>query len=187
MDLTPVDVRKKKEDFGRSVRGYDPSEVDAFLELVAERLEELTRENRSLRDRFSGLQEEVERYREREEALNEALVSAQELRSETRSQAEREADLRVREAESRAEEIRQEARREAEDVERRLEELRSRRAHFLRSFRSLLEGYLAEVEREQAGLQPEATGGAAPGGEAGSAREAGGEPAPADAKTGGEA
>ena len=31
MDLTPLDVRKKKEDFRRVVRGYDPAEVDGFL------------------------------------------------------------------------------------------------------------------------------------------------------------
>ena len=32
MKLTPLDIRKK--DFGRSLRGYDPEEVEAFLDMV---------------------------------------------------------------------------------------------------------------------------------------------------------
>ncbi len=39
IDLTPLDVRKKRGDFGKGLRGYDPQEVDGFLELVAERME----------------------------------------------------------------------------------------------------------------------------------------------------
>ena len=41
IDLTPLDVRKKRGDFRRGMRGYDTQEVDAFLEVVADRLEEL--------------------------------------------------------------------------------------------------------------------------------------------------
>ncbi len=31
IDLTPLDVRKKRGDFRRGLRGYDPEEVDHFL------------------------------------------------------------------------------------------------------------------------------------------------------------
>ena len=44
IDLTPLDVRKKRGDFGKRLRGYDPQEVDTFLELVAERMEVLVQE-----------------------------------------------------------------------------------------------------------------------------------------------
>ena len=43
IDLTPLDVRKKRGDFGKGLRGYDPAEVDGFLELVGERMEELVK------------------------------------------------------------------------------------------------------------------------------------------------
>jgi len=49
IDLTPLDVRKKAGDFRRILRGYDPQEVDIFLELVAERMEVLVRENMALK------------------------------------------------------------------------------------------------------------------------------------------
>ena len=31
IDLTPLDVRKKRGDFRKMLRGYDPQEVDSFL------------------------------------------------------------------------------------------------------------------------------------------------------------
>ena len=49
IDLTPLDVRNKRGDFKKLMRGYDPQEVDVFLEIVAERLEMLTRENIALK------------------------------------------------------------------------------------------------------------------------------------------
>ncbi len=48
IDLTPLDVRKKKGDFRRVVRGYDPELVDDFLDMVAERLEEVVKQNVTL-------------------------------------------------------------------------------------------------------------------------------------------
>src|SRR5690606_20275226 len=77
IDLTPLDIRKKKADFRRGLRGYESAEVDAFLDLVAERVEDLVRENASLRERASSLADSLEAFRAREQAMNEALVSAQ--------------------------------------------------------------------------------------------------------------
>lgn len=153
IDLTPVEVRKKADDFDHGFRGYEPDQVRNFLEMVADRLEDLQEHNRELEEEVGQLREELERFEEREEALNEALLTAQELREESRAQAEREASLTLREAEANAEAIEQEAERSLDSARDRLDELKSRRAHFLRSFRALLEGYLSEVEMEQSRLR----------------------------------
>ena len=79
IDLTPLDVRKKKSDFTRTLRGYDPPAVDQFLELVADRMEELVRDNTALSERVSQISASLSGYREREQAMNEALVAAQQL------------------------------------------------------------------------------------------------------------
>ena len=50
IDLTPLDVRKKRGDFAKTLRGYDASEVDNFLELVAERMEALVKEKLELEE-----------------------------------------------------------------------------------------------------------------------------------------
>jgi len=93
IDLTPLDVRKKKGDFRRVMRGYDADAVDNFLDEVVARMEELVRENQSLGQRVTQMTDVIADYRERERAMNEALVSAQQLREGTREQAQREADL----------------------------------------------------------------------------------------------
>ena len=70
IDLTPLDVRNKRGDFKKLLRGYDPQEVDVFLELVAERLEELVRDNVHLRDRVGSLQQMVDSQSGREDAVH---------------------------------------------------------------------------------------------------------------------
>lgn len=149
MELTPLDVRKKKDDFKRAVRGYEPAQVEAFLEMCAERLDQLVQREKRLEGEVAGMRERLAAFQERERALNEALVSAQELREEARSQAERSAELKLREAEQEAAAIRQRAESATEASRHALEDLKVRRAGFLRSLRWSLERFLGEIEEEE--------------------------------------
>lgn len=149
IDLTPLDVRKKKGDFRKGIRGYETAEVDGFLDLVAERLDELVRENGTLRDRSAQLTEAVDAFRTREQALNDALVSAQQLREEIRTQAQREADLLVREAKAEVKRLINGSKREIERQRSIVEKVESQRDRFLRTYRGFLEGYLEELAREE--------------------------------------
>lgn len=155
IDLTPLDVRKKKEDFKRAVRGYDSDQVDAFLDLVADRFEQLVGEHRSLSERVEALGEQLASYREREKALNEALLAAQELREEARSQAERDAAVRLREAETHAEAILLDADTAIRHSKRRLDDLRARRDQFLRSLLGLVQRFQERLDLEQSRLDAE--------------------------------
>ncbi|HEU5210412.1 MAG TPA: DivIVA domain-containing protein [Longimicrobiales bacterium] len=146
IDLTPLEVRKKKGDFKRAMRGYDPGLVDDFLELVADRLEELVRANLSHEDRVRQLEQQLRDYKERERALTDALVSAQELREEMREQAVRDAEMARREAEQEAEQIRANVAQEIEREEQTLRRLRARQAQLAQSYRALLERELEELE-----------------------------------------
>jgi len=145
IDLTPIEIRKKKGDFPRSFRGYETTEVDIFLEIVADRLEVLVTENRALEAQIAELQSELASYRERDQALTSALVSAEAMREEIRAQAEREADLIRREAELEAEAAREAAARAVAEEEDQLRRLRARRVQGLESYRRFLERQLAEV------------------------------------------
>jgi len=145
IDLTPIEIRKKKGDFPRSLRGYDAEEVDLFLDLAADRLEEVVTRVRELEARVHQLEEELAEYRTRERALTEALISAESLRAEVRRQAEEEAALIRRSAEVAAEELRGEALQAVAREEELVRRLRARRAHALRSWRAFLERELAEL------------------------------------------
>ena len=80
--LTPLDVRRY--DFGRALRGYDPARVDQFRDQVADELERLARVNQDLDQKARSFHEQLRAFRDRDRALNEALVAAQQMRQETR-------------------------------------------------------------------------------------------------------
>lgn len=176
IDLTPLDVRNKRGDFRKGLRGYEPHEVDAFLETVADRMDVLVRENLALRERAEELRTRVERQEARETAVQEALVSAQALREEIREQARREGDLLRRESDEEARRLRAEAQDEAErlqreaerfaegvrseverlarEAQRELEELERSRRRFLKAYRGLLEREMDMVQVEETRTGP---------------------------------
>lgn len=153
IDLTPLEVRQKKGDFRRAMRGYDPELVNDFLDLVADRLEELVKENLALRDAAGAVQDELTAYRHKEQALSEALMSAQKLREEARGHAEREGDLVLREARLAAESLRQEALRQTVREEEALRQVQARRVQLVESFRQLLERQMRELDAIQQTLE----------------------------------
>ncbi|HYJ79386.1 MAG TPA: DivIVA domain-containing protein [Longimicrobiaceae bacterium] len=149
IDLTPLDVRKKKGDFRRVMRGYDADAVDNFLDEVVARMEELVRENSTLNTKVSGMAEAIAEYREREKAMNDALVSAQQLREDMRGQSQREADLALREARAEGERIIADAKRQVTLALEALRRVQAQRVRFLRLFRALVERQLTEIEQEE--------------------------------------
>lgn len=161
IDLTPLDVRNKRGDFRKSMRGYEVQDVDSFLEMVAERLEALVRENLQLKERTHSLESQVRSQTERESAVRDALVTAQELRTEIREQARVEAEKIVEDARTESRRMIAEAEaevrirmrnseRKADEIVRSLGELERGRLRFLRSFRQLLEREMDVVEVEEA-------------------------------------
>jgi len=141
--LTPLDVRRY--DFGKALRGYNPERVEQFRDQVAEELERLTRQAQDLENKAKGFHEQLRAFRERDKALNDALVSAQQLRSEIRESSEREAALIVREARTEAEREIDGARNEIRKLEAHLAELDRARRNHLAQVRVIVERHLAEI------------------------------------------
>jgi DivIVA domain-containing protein len=146
--LTPLDVRRYE--FGRKVRGYDPERVDQFREQVADELERLTRLNQELEQKARGFHDQLKSFRERDKALNEALVSAQQLRAEMREQSERESQLLMREAQAESERILGDAQANIRRVEDELAALERFRRNYLTQLRVFVERQLAEITAAEA-------------------------------------
>jgi DivIVA domain-containing protein len=142
--LTPLDVRRY--DFGRALRGYDPARVDQFRDQVAEEMERLARINQDLDQKARSFHEQLRAFRERDKALNEALISAQQMRADTKDQAEREAQLIIREAQAESEKILEESRGEVRKVQAELEALDRGRRTYLSQMRTLIARQLSEIE-----------------------------------------
>lgn len=142
--LTPLDVRRY--DFGRALRGYDPARVDQFRDQVAEEMERLARVNQDLDQKARTFHEQLRAFRERDRALNEALVSAQQMRQETKEQAEREAALIIREAQAEGERYIEAARGEVRKIQEELQALERSRRAYLAQMRTLVSRHLSEIE-----------------------------------------
>jgi DivIVA domain-containing protein len=141
--LTALDVRRY--DFGNALRGYDRARVDQFREQVAEELERLTRQLQELETETRVAREQLKGFQERDKAINEALVSAQQLRAEIREQAEREAQLMMREAQAESEKQVATVREEIRRAEEELQSLWRTRRAFLAQLRHQLERQLTEL------------------------------------------
>ena len=146
--LMPVDVRNQV--FARVMRGYDIATVEDFKVRVAEEMDRLRRSNQDLEAKARGFHEQLRAFRERDKALNDALVSAQQLRSEIREQAERESQLILREARAEGERLIDAARAEIERLQREVEQLERSRRAYLSHLRTIVERQLSEIEAASA-------------------------------------
>jgi len=151
--LTPLDIRRF--DFGNALRGYDRARVDQFRDQVAAEVERLARQMQALEAKAQGFHEQLRAFRERDKAINEALISAQQLRGEVREQAEREAQLILREAKAEAERIIATAGNETKKMASEIELLSRQKRAYLTQLRMMVERQLAEIQAvENASVDP---------------------------------
>lgn len=124
-DLTPLDIQKQT--FNTTFRGYSVDEVRAYLHLIAEELERLLKESEKLSSENVLLREEVSDYRDRERMLKDTLLSAQRVSEEIRNNADKEAEIIVKEAELRSEKMIGQAMARVGDIERAIQDLKIER------------------------------------------------------------
>jgi len=138
MKVTPLDIQQIG--FRRAFRGYDRREVDAFLADMSETFEDLARENREAKDQIATLETALEELKRKEDLLNQTLVSAERMVGEMKRQAQREADLRVREAEVAADSLTKKARDERRGIEQEVLLWRRRQIELVEQFKGFLKG-----------------------------------------------
>jgi cell division initiation protein len=136
MAISPAELRHQRP--ARRLLGYRCAEVDQIMMDATHAFETVWSDRADLEDRVHELEVRLNEVTDTEQALRDALVTAQRAADEMRAQASREADNTVREAESRAREIVHKAYAERETVRREVEGLRSEEQRFRARLRSLL-------------------------------------------------
>lgn len=152
MKITPLDIQHKV--FDTQWRGYHKTQVDQFLEEIAESVEELTKDNLVLKEKFSGKDDEVGQLKRAETTLTSTLISTQSFVDQLKHGAQRDADLLVKEAELKAEEILAQSRAELAEMRRMISTLKQQRALVLDRLRLTLSSFHRLVEIEE---RPEAS------------------------------
>jgi cell division initiation protein len=125
MRIAPLDLRQQR--FRIAMRGFDRTEVVAFLTEAADDYEHALREIDRLRQDLQRMEASLSEHREREANLRNTLLTAQRLADEVRTSAQNEGKMIVREAQGRADLLLQKAQARLEEIEHDITELRLRR------------------------------------------------------------
>ena len=125
MRIAPLDMRQQR--FKTALRGFDRTEVVAFLTEAAHDYEHALRDLDRLRQDLVHAEAMLTEHRDREANLRNTLLTAQRLADEIKEAAQNEARLIIREAQGRADLVLQKSKVRLEEVERDINEMRLRR------------------------------------------------------------
>jgi len=151
MRITPLDIQQKQ--FPVKFRGFDEEEVDSFLELIREEMEELLRENASMREESKRLEKQLKEYKNIESTLKDTLIATQQMVEDYKNTAKKDAELTIKEAELKAEEIIKNAQEKVIKIHEDITDLKGVRRHFKEEVRRLIESHIRmldfDKEREE--------------------------------------
>jgi len=114
MTITPQDIQSKQ--FHVRLRGFDVDEVDRYLEKVAEEFLILSMEHKQAMERITALDKEVANFRNKEQAFQSAILSAQKISDEMQGKSRREAEEILEKAREEAAELEARSQDEAETI-----------------------------------------------------------------------
>jgi cell division initiation protein len=136
MNLTPLDIRK--QEFRKALRGFDPDEVQAFLDMVGAEYERLLEKNKQLEHRQIELETKLKDYQESEKNLRETLLNVQEVKKQSEESSRKQADLVIKESELKALEIIEMARKQARQMRDEVSILKTQKESFINRLRQIL-------------------------------------------------
>jgi cell division initiation protein len=155
MPIRPIDIRRKEFKIG--FRGYDPNQVDDFLDAVADEFERNYTENQRMREEVSSLRDRLQQFEDLEGSIQAALVHAEQASNDLRraatqeaeglkQSAQREADFTIREAQSRSHQMLADSSARIERVQDSYDGLQEAKRSFANEFRHLLKTYTDMME-----------------------------------------
>ena len=156
MRVTPADIRQQS--FGVRFRGFDPQEVDSFLEEVAGDLEALLKENALLKEQLTAVEERSRGMAEREKLLQETLVTTHRLAEDMREASRRETDQYLKESERQREAMLEAARAEEARIRRDVQALQRARQQLVDEMRTTIDTarrWIADLQSDAPLTPPE--------------------------------
>ena len=152
MELTPLEIRQVS--FKKGFRGYSRLEVDAFVESLADDLEELLRKMADYKERLEKQSKTINELERTEGALTETLLMAQKAMETAKANAQEEGRLIIRQAEVRAEEITAEAVRRESQLQGEIMNLKRAKGYLTEKIRTLIQSVERDLEWEEKDRQP---------------------------------
>jgi cell division initiation protein len=144
MRITPLDIQQKQ--FPMKFRGFDVEEVYAFLEVIREEMEDLLRENATLKESVQRTENQIKEYKDMETTLRETLLTAQQMVEDYKTNARKEAELIVKEAELKADSLLKQAQEKVIKIHEDIVDLKGIRTHFKEELKRMVESHLKMLE-----------------------------------------
>ena len=155
MPITSLEIKDKT--FSTRFRGFDPEEVDEFLDIVVRDYEDLVRSNHNKDLHIKNLEERLSYFDEMKDSLSQSVLIAQDTAERVKQtahdrsnniihQAEQDAHRLLEEAKYKANEILRQAADNAKKVAVETEELKNKSRVFHQRLKSTIESQLAIVE-----------------------------------------
>jgi cell division initiation protein len=138
--ITPIEI--KQHTFAKSIRGYDTEEVRTFLKNLSEIWSKETEENRRLRSELEKAKESLQQYRDMENLLQRTLMQAEQTSKNTIDNAQREAELYIKEAKQQSQFILQQTIQEKKKTEDEIQELIKRKNDIIFQLKNFLNNQL---------------------------------------------
>ena len=138
MKITPLDIQQqqfKTKIFG----GLDTEDVDAFLQTVAQEMEDLSRENSELKEQIRRNADAMAEMSTRETQLRDTMLAAQRITEDMKSNSQKEATLIISEAELKADKILADANIKLAQLNSQIQDLRREKLQFETALKSLLD------------------------------------------------
>jgi len=156
MRVSPLSI--KKQEFKKGLRGYDPEEVQAFLDKLADEFEIIQKENDNLKKELEEANNRLSEFRKIEKNLQATLLRAQESSSKSFESTKRQAGLIVKEAEIKASQILEKARENANEIRNAVIHLREERDMIISKLKAIIntQSQLMEMKVKRAGSEESA-------------------------------
>lgn len=149
MGITPDVIRQKE--FTSRFRGFDVKEVDGFLEDIAEEVQALNRQLKTLSEENHRLLLENQGYQTRETSLKRVMLHSQKVLEQMKKTSRKTAETIIAEAEVEAEKILNRAHQRLSQLHSDINELKRQRIQIEVQIGSVLEGHtkLLEMNKEE--------------------------------------
>ncbi|EGQ3157873.1 DivIVA domain-containing protein [Staphylococcus pseudintermedius] len=140
MAFTPSEIKNKA--FTRIKNGFEPTEVEQYLEQLSHEIERLKEDKKQLEKVLEERDAHIQSFKEVEKSVGEAIVSAQRAADETKAAAQKERDAVIQKAQAEASQIVNDGIEKARRLSFQTEDMKRQSKVFRSRFRMLVEAQL---------------------------------------------
>jgi cell division initiation protein len=151
MRITPIEIQQQQ--FKTRMFGYDTAAVDQFLELLANELERLISQNNEIKEKLARTTASLDQMRERENALQQTLLAAQQVIEEVKENTRKESEIVMAEAHMTGERIIRSAEEKRLILLDEVQDLKRQKIAFENGLRTLVKSHLELLEMDQVLLE----------------------------------